>query len=96
MKEGDTVRVGLGAANRDPEIFEDPDRFDITKKREAPALSFGVGPHFCIGAALARFEGRLAIEAIADRWPGLRLVTKAPIRDPRRHDRYREIMVSVA
>jgi cytochrome P450 len=96
MKEGDTIRVGLGAANRDPEVFEDPDRFDITRKREAPALSFGAGPHFCIGAALARFEGRLAIEAIADRWPRIHLVTDFPVRDPRRHDRYREIIVSVA
>jgi cytochrome P450 len=96
MKEGDTVRVGLGAANRDPEVFEDSNRFDITKKRVVPALSFGAGPHFCLGAALARFEGRLAIEAIADRWPRIRLVTNAPVRDPRRHDRYREIIVSVA
>jgi len=96
MKEGDTVRVGLGAANRDPDVFEDPDRFDITIKRHAPVLSFGAGPHFCIGAALARFEARLAIDAIADRWPRLRLVTEAPVRDPRRHDRYREIIVSVA
>lgn len=96
MKQGDTVRVGLGAANRDPDVFENPDRFDITRKPEVPALSFGAGPHFCIGAALARFEGRLAIEAVADRWPGIRLVTEAPVRDPRRHDRYQEIIVSVA
>lgn len=95
MKQGDTVRVGLGAANRDPDVFEDPDRFDILKKREASPLSFGVGPHFCIGAALARFEARLAIEAIANRWPQLRLVTQTPVRDPRRHDRYEEIVVAV-
>jgi cytochrome P450 len=96
MRAGDTVRVGLGAANRDPEVFEDPDRFDILKRRVTSPLSFGAGPHFCIGAALARFEARLAIEAIADRWPELRLITANPVRDPRRHDRYREIIVSVA
>jgi len=95
LRAGDTVRVGLGAANRDPEVFADPDRFDIARKFAAPALSFGAGPHFCIGAALARFEARLAIGAIADRWPRLRLVTQAPVKDPRRHDRYREIIVAV-
>jgi hypothetical protein len=96
MKAGDTVRVGLGAANRDPEVFEDPDRFDIRRKQPQPALSFGAGPHFCIGAALARFEARLAIETVANRWPGLRLVTEAPVRDPARHDRYKEIIVAAA
>ena len=95
LKAGDTVRVGLGAANRDPEVFPDPDRFDITRAPSAPALSFGAGPHFCIGAALARFEARLAIEAVLDRWPDLTLVTTRPVKDPRRHDRYREIIVEV-
>jgi cytochrome P450 len=61
----------------------------------SPLLSFGTGPHFCIGAALARFEARLAIEAIADRWPEIRLVTTHPVKDPKRADRYLEILVSV-
>jgi len=95
LKAGDTVRVGLGAANRDPEAFPDPERFDIARKMATPPLSFGAGPHFCIGGALARFEARLAIEAIADRWPDLTLVTTAPVKDPRRHDRYRELIVAV-
>lgn len=96
MKAGDTVRVGLGAANRDPEVFPEPERFDIRRQMLAPPLSFGAGPHFCIGAALARFEARLAIEAVADRWPNLELITTAPVKDPRRHDRYREVVVRVA
>jgi cytochrome P450 len=95
LRAGDTVRVGLGAANRDPAAFPDPDRFDIARRPAVPALSFGAGPHFCIGSALARFEARLAIEAIADRWPNLRLVTKAPVKDRDRHDRYREVIVAV-
>jgi cytochrome P450 len=95
MKAGDTVRVGLGAANRDPEAFPDPGRFDITRKMAVPPLSFGAGPHFCIGSALARFEARLAIEAVANRWPDLRLLTQAPVKDPKRHDRYQQIMVAV-
>jgi hypothetical protein len=94
LRTGDTVRVGLGAANRDPAAFPDPERFDTTRRPALPALSFGAGPHFCVGSALARFEARLAIEAVADRWPDLRLVTQAPVKDPRRHDRYREIIVA--
>ena len=93
LKAGDTVRVGLGAANRDPEAFPDPERFDIRRQMAVPPLSFGAGPHFCIGSTLARFEARLAIEAIADRWPGLKLVTTAPVKDPRRQDRYLELIV---
>jgi cytochrome P450 len=93
LKAGDTVRVGLGAANRDPDAFPDPERFDIRRHMAVPPLSFGAGPHFCMGAALARFETRLAIEAIADRWPDLTLITTAPAKDPRRHDRYRELIV---
>ena len=94
LRAGDTVRVGLGAANRDPAVFADPDSFDIARRPASPSLSFGAGPHFCLGSALARFEARLAIEAVANRWPNLRLVTQAPVKDPRRHDRYREIIVS--
>ena len=93
LRAGDTVRVGLGAANRDPDVFPDPERFDVRRRMAQPPLSFGAGPHFCVGAALARFEARLAIDAIADRWPDLRLVTTAPVKDPRRHDRYRELIV---
>ncbi len=95
LKAGDTVRVGLGAANRDPEAFPDPDRFDIRRQMSVPPLSFGAGPHFCLGAALARFEARLAIETVADRWPDLELITTAPVKDPRRHDRYRELIVAL-
>ena len=96
LKAGDTVRVGLGAANRDPAAFPDPERFDIRRRMDVPPLSFGAGPHFCIGAALARYETRLAVEVVADRWPDLELVTTAPVKDPRRHDRYRELIVEIA
>lgn len=95
LKAGDTVRVGLGAANRDPAAFEEPDRFDIHRRMQSPILSFGTGPHFCFGSALARYEGHLAIEAILDRIPGLELVTTHPVKDPARVDRYQEILVKV-
>jgi cytochrome P450 len=95
LREGDTVRVGLGAANRDPDAFDDPDCFDIARRMRNPILSFGTGPHFCFGSALARFEAHLAIEAIGDRMPDITLVTKHPVKDRARHDRYQEIRVAV-
>jgi cytochrome P450 len=95
LRAGDTIRVGLGAANRDPEVFEDPDRFDIARKMRQPILSFGTGPHFCFGSALARFEAQLAFEAVADRFADMRLITTHPVKDPARQDRYREIRVAV-
>jgi cytochrome P450 len=87
--------VSLGAANRDPAAFDAPDRFDIARRLRVPILSFGTGPHFCFGSALARFEAHLAIEAIADRFPEIELATEHPVRDPTRHDRYKEILVQV-
>jgi cytochrome P450 len=95
LKAGDTVRVGLGAANRDPAVFDRPDTFDITRKMPVPLLSFGTGPHFCFGSALARFEAQLAIAAVADRTPNITLVTRHPVKDPARPDRYREILVRI-
>ncbi len=95
LRAGDTVRVGLGAGNRDPEAFAVPDRFDIFRKSPVPFLSFGMGRHFCIGSTLVRFEGELALNAVADRWPDLKLVTTAPVKDPARHDRYLELLVEV-
>lgn len=94
LRAGDTVRLGLGAANRDPALFADPDRFDIRRTNATSHLAFGYGPHFCIGASLARLEAQMAIEALLDRWPDLRLITTAPEKDPARPDRYREIIVA--
>lgn len=62
----------LGAANRDRERFSNPDRLDITKK-DTRHLSFGFGPHFCLGSALARVEGQIVIGTVVQRWPGMQL-----------------------
>jgi cytochrome P450 len=66
----------IGAANRDPDRFADPDGFDILRPREPGLahLAFGVGIHFCVGAALARLEAAIAIPAILGRWPHLVVV----------------------
>lgn len=72
MRKGDPVWMSLAGANRDPEIFEDPDVFDITRKRP-PHAAFGGGPHICIGAPLARLEARHVYRRLFERWPALRL-----------------------
>ncbi len=92
LRRGDRVRFGLGAANRDPEQFPDPERFDIARTPNRH-LSFGRGAHFCSGASLARLEGEVAISLIMDRMPNLELVDEAPRRDPKRMDRYERILV---
>jgi cytochrome P450 len=67
---GNPVLIVTGAANRDPRAYDDPDRFDID--REAPlGISFGHGIHYCIGAHLARLEGRVAFTELYRRWPHL-------------------------
>ncbi|GAA2609973.1 MULTISPECIES: cytochrome P450 family protein [Streptomyces] len=75
---GQTVPAGasviplLAAANRDPEVFTEPDRFDITRSPN-PHLGFGHGVHFCLGANLARMEARVALQVLFERHPGLTL-----------------------
>lgn len=71
IAKGDVVVVSLPAANRDPALAEDPDRFDI-QRPDMPHVAFGYGAHHCIGAPLARMEMRIAFSALFDRFPGLR------------------------
>ncbi|MET8547884.1 cytochrome P450 [Micromonospora zamorensis] len=72
----DNVLIIIGAANRDPARFPDPDVFDPTRPGP-PSLAFGAGLHFCLGAAVSRVEGRLALPRLFARFPGL-TVTETP------------------
>jgi pimeloyl-[acyl-carrier protein] synthase len=74
---GSIVILLAAAANRDPAVFTDPDRLDL-QRAPNPHVGFGGGIHFCIGAALARVEARIAIPALLRRYPGLRLATERP------------------
>jgi pimeloyl-[acyl-carrier protein] synthase len=72
IRKGQAVIVVMGAGNRDPERFADPDRLDLGR-RDNRHLAFGWASHFCFGAALARIEGQIAVDAIVSRLPELAL-----------------------
>jgi len=72
LKCGEIMLGSVGAANRDPSVFANPDRLDI-RCPDNKHLAFGTGIHFCLGAALARMEGQIAISTILERMPNLRL-----------------------
>jgi len=72
IPNGAFISVSLGAANRDPRRYPDPDAFDIFRDR-GQHISFGDGPHMCLGMHLARLETRVLLNAVLDRLPGLRL-----------------------
>ena len=74
LRRGEQLVLLLGAANRDPEAFAEPDRLDVTREN-VRHLSFGHGSHFCLGAQLARLEATLAFQALVERFPGLALAT---------------------
>jgi cytochrome P450 len=80
LPSNEVVLVMLGAANRDSLRFPEPDLFDVGRADLKP-LSFGAGPHFCLGAALARAEARIAFPQLLERFPSLR-PARPPVRNP--------------
>jgi cytochrome P450 len=75
VEAGDTLIIVMGAANRDPDVFGEPARFDISRRNAAEHLSFGFGAYFCLGAALARLEGEVVFENLVRRFPHARLLS---------------------
>ena len=78
LRRGDSVVMLLGSANRDPDQFEAPDRLDV-RPREQNHLAFGRGIHHCLGAPLARLEGRVVLEALIERFGSMRLLEDRPV-----------------
>jgi cytochrome P450 len=68
--------LSLAAANRDPARHPEPDRLNLDRPGAGGSLTFGHGPHYCLGAALARLELVVALTALLDRLPGLRLAVR--------------------
>jgi cytochrome P450 len=73
IHRGELVTISIAGANRDPEFFPDPDRFDVRRENAGNQIAFAAGPHVCLGMHLARLEARTAIGRLLDRLPRLRL-----------------------
>ncbi len=73
LPEGSLVVCLLGGANRDPDVFDDPNTFDVGRANARDHLAFSAGIHFCLGAALARMEGEIALRTLFERFPDLAL-----------------------
>jgi cytochrome P450 len=90
---GRYVSVLLVAANRDPEVFPDPDKFDILREGK-PHLSFAAGRHFCLGVYLARLELERAFDHLISHFPNMRLADEHPPRSPTFHQQsFEKVMV---
>ncbi|PTL78127.1 cytochrome P450 [Vitiosangium sp. GDMCC 1.1324] len=81
FSSGESFVLVYKAANHDPEVFPDPDRFDITRSPNRH-LAFGMGASYCLGAALARLEAEVCFRTLLERMPGLRLASETPVWKP--------------
>jgi cytochrome P450 len=83
VEPGTLVTTVLAGANRDPSVFADPERFDVTRENAGEHVSFSSGRHYCLGASLARMEGEVGLRALFDRFPDLALLPGAHRRPTR-------------
>lgn len=81
IKAGEQVVVMLGGANRDPAVFDEPDRLDLGRTNASRHMTFAHGPHFCLGAALAKTEAEILLSTLARRYPKTRLAPDHRWRD---------------
>ncbi len=81
IPKGEPVILAIGGANRDPDLFDQPDRLRIDRQNASQHLSFSLGIHHCLGATLARLEARIAFEELTRRYPGLEMAG-SPARRP--------------
>jgi cytochrome P450 len=83
IPQGSVMVALLAGANRDPAVFADPDRFDVTRENARDHVSFSAGRHYCLGAALARMEGEVGLRTLFSRYPDLRVERGAVRRSTR-------------
>ncbi|HET6151973.1 MAG TPA: cytochrome P450 [Marmoricola sp.] len=83
VPEGAIVSTLLAGANRDPEVFTDPDLFDVARANAGEHLAFSAGRHYCLGASLARMEGEVGLRTLYDRFPDLAVLPGAERRTTR-------------
>jgi len=96
MRRG-SVMVGLlVGANRDPQVFPEPERFDVTRENARDHVSFSAGRHYCLGAALARMEGEVGLRTLFERYPHPRLEPGAARRDTRILRGYQRLPVTLS
>jgi cytochrome P450 len=79
IPEGSKLLLVMGSANRDPQMFENPDKFDIERENARNHLSFGFGIHYCIGNLLGKLQTRVALEELSKKIPDLQLKADAPL-----------------
>nr|WP_246372448.1 cytochrome P450 [Gordonia humi] len=83
VREGQRILTVLAGANRDPQVFDDPDTFDVARPNASAHVSFGAGRHHCLGASLARMEGAIGLQSLFERFPDLALDDGAHRRETR-------------